>query len=113
MNELNDEIKIITYRVMKEIVQNSVKHSQASFIHIIVDNTNNKLDVDIADNGVGFDAENVSGGQYASDGFGLFDIREKINHLGGNVTIRSTPGSGTRINLSIPLNEPSPPALKN
>jgi len=89
--------------VIKEIVQNSVKHARADFVDIIIDSTDNTLSVDIKDNGVGFDANVVAGGQKTSHGFGLFDVREKINHLGGKVTIHSTPGSGTRIGLNIPL----------
>jgi signal transduction histidine kinase len=114
LENINDEIKIITYRVIKEIVQNSIKHARASFVDIIIDNKNNVLLVDIKDNGVGFDVDVMTGSQKTSHGFGLFDVREKINHLGGQVTIYSKPGSGTRINLSIPLlNEPVIPALKN
>jgi len=113
LGSINDEIKIITYRVMKEIVQNTVKHARAGFVDIIINNDNNTLNVDVTDNGGGFDAEGMIVSQYTSDGFGLFDVREKINHLGGQLTIRSTPGSGTRISLNIPVSEPSPSAIKN
>lgn len=113
LENMDDEIKIITYRVIREIVQNAIKHARASFIDILVDNKNNTLRVDVADNGVGFDADTLSKGQYSNDGFGLFDIREKINHLGGHLTIHSTPGSGTRIGLRVPLNETKLSDLKN
>ena len=104
LENFNDEIKIIIYRVIKEIVQNAIKHARADFINIMIDNTKHHLSVDVIDNGVGFDADSLSEGYYIGDGFGLFDIREKISHLGGHLTINSTPGSGTRIGLSVPLN---------
>jgi PAS domain S-box-containing protein len=113
LENMDDEIKIITYRVIREIVQNAIKHAQASFIDIIVDKKNNTLSVDVTDNGIGFDADTLSEGQYGNDGFGLFDIREKINHLGGLLTIHSKPGSGTRIGLSVPLKDIVIADLKN
>jgi len=113
LENINDEIKIITYRVIREIVQNSIKHARASFADIIINNKNNVLSIDVTDNGVGFDTDIISEGHHINDGFGLFDIKEKINHLGGHLTIYSTPGSGTRICLSIPLNGISSSALKN
>jgi len=113
LENINDEIKIITYRVIREIVQNSIKHARASFVDIIINNKNNALSIDVTDNGVGFDTDIISEGHHINDGFGLFDIKEKINHLGGHLTIYSTPGSGTRICLSIPLNGISSSALNN
>lgn len=112
-DQIDDEIKIITYRVIREIVQNAIKYARSSFIDIIVENKNNTLNVSVTDNGVGFDADSLSEGHYSNDGFGIFDIREKINHLGGRLTIHSTPGSGTRIGLSVPLKELVSPDLKN
>ena len=113
LENMDDEIKIITYRVIREIVQNAIKHARSNFIDIIVENKNNTLNVSVTDNGVGFDADSLSEGHYSNDGFGIFDIREKINHLGGRLTIHSTPGSGTRIGLSVPLKELVLPDLKN
>ena len=113
LEHIDDEIKIIIYRVIKEIIQNAVKHARAGFVSIIIDSNSSRLSVDVTDNGVGFDADCVSEGHSLSDGFGLFDIREKINHLGGDLTIHSTPGSGTRIGFDVPLNEPVHSALKN
>ncbi len=105
LEDLDEEIKIIIYRVIKEIIHNVIKHARASSIAINIDNTNNRLCVDVIDNGVGFDTGRLSEGQYTDKGFGLFDIREKINHLGGHLSIHSTPGSGTRIGLVIPLKD--------
>ena len=109
LSHLDDDMKIIIYRIIKEILHNSIKHAQADCINIIIDNTNKHLRVDVSDNGVGFDAGSLSEGHYTGDGFGLFDIKEKINHLSGRLTIHSPPGSGTRIGLSVPLNDPEGP----
>jgi len=113
LDHLDDDMKIIIYRIIKEIIHNSIKHAQADCINIIIDNTNNHLRVDVSDNGVGFDPGSVANGYYTGDGFGLFDIREKINHLNGHLTIHSTPGSGTRIGLKVPLKDMPLGALSN
>ena len=113
LDHLDDDMKIIIYRIIKEIIHNSIKHARADCINIIIDNTNNHLSVDVSDNGVGFDPGSVSKGYYTGDGFGLFDIREKINHLNGRLAIHSTPGSGTRIGLSVPLNPARSPKIKS
>ncbi len=110
---LDEEIKLTVYRVIKEIIQNAIKHAWASNVAINIDNSNNQLSIDVSDNGIGFDAGSLSEGHYEDKGFGLFDIMEKINHLSGRLTIHSAPGSGTRINLVVPLNEPVFPILKN
>ena len=110
---IDDEVKIIIFRIIKELIHNSIKHASAGFINIIIESTMDNLNIDVSDNGIGFEAGNLSEGHYTGEGFGLFDIREKINHLGGRVMINSVPGSGTRIRLNVPLNEPALPALKN
>lgn len=102
---LEDEIKFSVYRVIKEILQNAVKHARANFIDIVMEKTDMHLKVDVIDNGVGFDVDSLSEGYYTADGFGLFDIREKIHHLGGHITITSRPGSGTRVSFSVPTDD--------
>jgi signal transduction histidine kinase len=63
------------------------------------------LSVRVADDGVGFDpvrAEVVAASAEAGT-FGLFSIRERLRHLGGRLEVRSTPGAGAAILLSVPL----------
>jgi signal transduction histidine kinase len=59
--------------------------------------------VGVEDDGCGFDAARL--GKYSADGagFGLFSVREQLERAGATMTIDSTPGSGTRIMLSVPL----------
>jgi signal transduction histidine kinase len=55
----------------------------------------------VADQGRGFDpaAKNRGGGD---SGFGLFSIRERLPHLGGDFELESTPGGGTRVTVRVP-----------
>ena len=99
-----DEIKHIIYRVVREVLQNTVKHARADRASVFVEKTENDLFVDVTDNGIGFDTSVARENHYNGIGFGLFDIREKISHLGGDLRICSTPGEGTRVSLAVPLN---------
>ena len=71
---------------------------------------NGALEVEIRDHGVGFDTSNNSRGN--SSGLGLIGMRERVETLGGSLTIDSAPGSGVKLKAEIPLNNhkqtPSP-----
>jgi PAS domain S-box-containing protein len=99
-----DEIKHIIYRVVREVLQNTVKHARADRASVFMEKTDEDLFVDVTDNGIGFDTSVVAENHYNNEGFGLFDIREKIHHLGGDLRICSTSGEGTRVSLAVPLN---------
>lgn len=104
LGDFTNETKQIIYRVVKEILQNAVKHARADRAVIFIERTDNDLLVDVTDNGIGFDASIVTGNHYYGGGFGLLDIREKIQYLGGDLRICSTLGEGTRVSLAVPLN---------
>jgi PAS domain S-box-containing protein len=103
MDKFDDEIKVIVYRNLKELIHNSVKHSNAKNITIRLKNSQSGLSVELSDDGVGFDAAKYNNETSSIDGFGLFDIREKLNHLGGHLIIDSVSGQGTSISMQVPL----------
>jgi len=103
MDALRDEIKIILYRNLKELIHNTVKHAEAEKITISLKNSDSWLYVELRDNGIGFDAVNYMEETSSHDGFGLFDIKEKLNHLNGSLVIDSAPGEGTFISMQVPL----------
>jgi signal transduction histidine kinase len=100
--DVTDGVRVMLFRSVQELLANAVKHAQASHVTVRVLNDAAGLCVLVEDDGVGFDA--VSRGVYptADGGFGLFSIRERLGHLGGRVDIASSPGKGTRIQLSVP-----------
>lgn len=103
MDAFEDEIKIILYRNIKELIHNTVKHADALNISISLKNSETGLSVELTDDGVGFDAAKYNNEISSFDGFGLFDIKEKLNHLGGSLIIDSAPGKGTSISMQVPL----------
>jgi PAS domain S-box-containing protein len=103
MDNFEDEIKVILYRNLKELIHNSIKHADAENITIHLKRSSSGLNVELHDDGVGFDADSYINGASSSDGFGLFDIKEKLNHLGGHLIIDSAPGKGTSISMQVPF----------
>ncbi len=55
----------------------------------------------VEDNGIGFDMTAINKNHF--NGFGLFALSERCKNMGGNFQIKSTPGKGTKIRLSVPL----------
>ena len=103
MDIFDDEIKVILYRNLKELIHNSIKHADAKNITMHLKSSPSGLNVELRDDGVGFDADNYINEASSSDGFGLFDIKEKLNHLGGHLIIDSAPGKGTSIFMQVPV----------
>jgi signal transduction histidine kinase len=89
------------YRVVQEALSNVAKHAAAGQVEVAVVREMDVVQVSVRDDGVGFDPHRIVGG------FGLLGIRERVGLLGGAVSIESTPGSGTRLRISVPLDEPS------
>jgi len=79
------------YLILKESLNNSIKHSKCNNIDLIVYGLKNKLIVKIIDNGIGFDINSVTLGN------GLQNIKERGQKMGGTLNIFSNNGNGTKI----------------
>ncbi len=100
-----EELKVTLLRAIREAAVNVVKHAKATALHVSIERIGDSIQVSLADNGAGFAAE-AEGAALSMDntgGFGLFNIKERLEHLGGNVKIESSPGRGTTITLTAPL----------
>lgn len=82
---------------LKEIATNIVRHSKATHVHMRVSTVNGYLNMQITDNGVGFDHAAVSARG------GLTHIRERMTEIGGTAGIGASPNEGTKILLVVPL----------
>jgi two-component system, NarL family, sensor kinase len=97
--ENNPDKDLILFRILQEILNNIIKHASATHIDIGLDYKDNKLQLHVADDGVGFNTTNAGIGK---DGMGLGNIRKRAGIIGGSASIESSPGKGTRINVFIP-----------
>lgn len=94
----NPQTEIITYRVVCELLNNTIKHSQASIVKLDMYRDRNSLSITYYDNGKGFDTELLE-----SEGMGLSNIRSRISSIDGEFNIKSQPGQGTWIDIRLPI----------
>lgn len=85
------------YRIIQEALHNAIKYAQATEIHVVTALDNQRLHVEIRDNGKGFDLENVNFGN------GLHNMRKRMEEIGGNLEIKTLTQHGTQIHLDLPL----------
>jgi signal transduction histidine kinase len=102
------ELKVIAFRVVRELMFNIVKHSQARSATITLTHRRKGLTIEVADDGIGFDmAESrVLEGKalnLQSDRFGLLNVREAVTYLGGEFAVRSEKSVGTHVKVWIPV----------
>jgi signal transduction histidine kinase/ligand-binding sensor domain-containing protein len=101
------EAEINLYRIVQESLNNILKHSQATGVHLLMKREDKSVRLEIQDNGVGFDTEAVTGEDADRRGFGLAGISERARIIGGKYSMRSSPGNGTTITLKIELRDNS------
>jgi PAS domain S-box-containing protein len=100
---LPETTKVLLFESVRELLLNAVKHSSADSATINLRSAEDRLQLVVSDEGVGFDPEALPAGGESNRGFGLFSIRERLQLIGGQLEIDSTPGKGSRFVLSIPL----------
>lgn len=93
---LPDKLETLVYRCIHELVNNALKHAQATQINVQLIQESNRISFTVQDNGVGFDHDSVS------DGMGLRNIRQRVSAFDGKLSIYSS-DQGTEINVDIEL----------
>jgi len=99
--DLGQELDVMIFQMVKELVQNIVKHSRARSACIRIAGEGKAVRVTVTDDGEGFDAAQI-GPAGSEGGFGLFSIRERVKSCGGRIEIDSTPGNGSRVTVVLP-----------
>jgi PAS domain S-box-containing protein len=98
---MNDEIRVILFQTVRELLVNVVKHAGAKHIRVFIAREEAVLQVKIEDDGLGLGiSANAANGP---SGFGFFSIGERLKYLGGHLEVVSEPGWGTRVTLQVPL----------
>jgi len=94
---LPEDVTLCLYRVVQEALQNAVKHSRAREILVHLQGSDAGLTATVVDDGAGFDVDAQFG-----KGLGLISMTERLEAVGGTLKIRSAPGGGTRLKMSVP-----------
>lgn len=92
------EMETALFRITQESLTNIALHAQASRVDILLNRRNGALVMTIEDNGVGFDPNLIAN----ETRLGLFGMRERVDMLGGQLMIESSPGKGTTISVEVP-----------
>ncbi len=98
--ELPPDVQLTIFRVLQESLTNVVRHSEATGVEVKLAWRPPELTLAVTDNGRGFDATGTLRNHY-----GLTNMRERARSVGGDLTIESTPGEGTRVILSLAVEE--------
>jgi signal transduction histidine kinase/AmiR/NasT family two-component response regulator len=101
---LADDLKVLLFRAIKELLVNAVKHALPSRIRVLLSADRERIQVKVRDDGVGFPQAEPAQARQTSGGYGLFNIKERLASLGGWMVVESESGWGTEITLIIPLN---------
>lgn len=100
--DLSFEIQINLYRLVQEALNNIIKHSRATQVVIRIVASYPNLIMRIEDNGTGFDVKDRIKSAAREKRMGLCGMEERVRLLGGRLAIRSIPGEGTRISVTVP-----------
>jgi signal transduction histidine kinase len=97
-SSLPPDVTLCVYRVVQEALQNVRKHARARHVSVRLTRGQARLALTIEDDGDGFDVDAALG-----TGLGLISMHERLEALGGHLAIHSGPGSGTRIEVTVPV----------
>jgi PAS domain S-box-containing protein len=100
---LSQDFEIVLFRSVRELLINIVKHAGAKKVKIAIRVNKKNLRIRVTDDGIGFSPEPKSAKTYKDQQFGLFNITERIRHLGGKLEVDSQSGKGTMVTLVAPL----------
>ena len=93
--QLPDPVEVAAYYVVAEALTNASRHAQASMVEVCLDTEGQNLLLSIRDDGIG--------GADAAKGSGITGLRDRVEALGGTLSISSHPGTGTALHATIPF----------
>ena len=92
---LDKSVEIIIYRIVQELLNNTMKHAEATDVFVQLIRGGNRLNVVVEDNGKGFDMDVSENNK----GAGLANVRSRVDYLKGRLDIHAEPGKGTLVNI--------------
>jgi PAS domain S-box-containing protein len=108
-----EDVKILLFDSVRELLFNAIKHARVQRAALEVDVMDGVLRIAVEDHGLGFDPAGLKPASETGGGFGLFSIRERLNLIGGNLDIDSSPSKGARFTLNLRLSHPETNVSQN
>ncbi|MFW5886237.1 MAG: PAS domain S-box protein [Bacteroidota bacterium] len=94
-------VEIIIYRIIKEMINNTMRHSSANKLNIKLNLDNDYLKIQYSDNGIGFDGSDFLSRK--SKGVGFFNINNRLKSINGKMQVNSQLGKGVHIEIQVKL----------
>lgn len=101
------EEELVLYRIVQEAIGNTRRHSAASRVEVHMEFDADAVRVSVSDDGCGFAVPKRIDAYVSEEKLGLIGMKERARTLGGELTIRSKPGLGTRVTVEIPTQPPN------
>ncbi len=98
----DSETEILLYRVCSELINNSLKHSKASELNLLIEHQNDKIFLQFSDNGIGFDYDKLKN-EPDGLGLGLSNIESRVSLLNGSVSMDNEIGKGSKTTIHVPI----------
>ena len=99
-----EDLRVLLFQATRELLFNVIKHAKVRKATVQMEQVaEDKARVVVADEGVGFHAASCCQPKPGGSGFGLFNIHERLEMVGGRVEVDTAPGCGTRMTLVAPL----------
>jgi two-component system sensor histidine kinase UhpB len=102
-NHIPAEVEITCFRIVQEGLTNIARYAEATHVRVTLDRQENRLVLAIEDNGKGFNVEQAKTRARTGISIGLLGMEERARLVGGELTITSSPKTGTRLTASLPL----------
>ena len=100
---LGEHVEVAGYYIASEAITNVVKHARASFIDMRADRCDGALTLSISDDGIG--------GADPSRGSGIIGLKDRVEALGGTISVLISPGQGTTLHVQLPADPMAGPTL--
>ena len=106
ISRLAYKIESALFAIVQEGVNNALKHAHADNIFITLTERDGYLTVTVLDDGLGFDAANINNNYEQRGSYGMINMKERAEVAGGTLNIKSAPGAGTEIQVTVPIHQP-------
>jgi len=102
---LKYEVRSTVFQAVRELLMNVAKHAGTDSVLVAMKREGRHLSISVEDRGEGFVPTEGEGRASAEGGFGLLNVHRRISHLGGTMSFHSEPGLGTRVTVTVPLDQ--------
>jgi PAS domain S-box-containing protein len=100
---LDSNIRVLLFQAVRELLINVIKHAKANRVEVAVGRKGEDIQICVSDDGIGFDTKITEAPMQRTGGFGLFNIQNQLDLIGGSFEMHSQLGSGSHFTLTAPL----------